>query len=353
MGNNLNAEDKHMLPEDIEDDVRVRRWRARLSISAKDLERLYLSAFLMYADTENGPDGGIISREDFFKWTKEPESEIGHAMLDFVDPHSKTHLTFGEILEVICIFCRFRHVQMVNFVFVTLDHERQHFIPIDEFRAYVEKSHNGEGSFQINHGFQVLSSISKGGLVSYEEMVHIDQQFPYLLYPSFKMQIALIKRSFGDRYWEIKKTLIVDDAAIAALRKKANEDEHCLFGEEAVRKRMGNWYYITPWKREKNRDQLLRLAAIDAELDAMVDAMWRHSHPEWVDKKEDDEIKVKPDNAEEKVKPDEKKIPLPSLIHSSKIRVAPESLDSEEEFVLPSPSGSATSDPGQQFDDEI
>jgi hypothetical protein len=245
-------------------------------------------------------------------------------MLDFIEPKHKTFISFGELLEVLCVFCRFSHRQLVHFIFLYLDERKEHFLPLDLLKHYVQKSHQDGGSFQINHAFRVLEGRVKAGLVGADELLAFDHQFPYMFYPSSKVQTAMISKSFGERFWDIKRDLIVDENAIAALRQPVDDEDDDLFGEGAVKRRMGSWYWWTPWRREYNRTRLRRMAIIDAELDAMVDAAWAVTHPSWVRSLPytDDEGDERDSGEEEDEEDpharlaDQSQLPLPSMLDS-------------------------------------
>ena len=324
MGNvdsRVGNEAESALPEEIEEDLRVRRWRARLQISQKELDQLYFNPYLLHMEDDRG-----IPREAISKWLKEPHTELIDAMIDFVEPSKFGYVSYGEILELICIFCRFSHRQLVMFIFTYLDERREHFLSLDVLRHYVTRSHGDGGSFQIQHAFKVLASQVKGNLVGLEELLAFDSQFPYMFFPSSKPLTALIKRSFGERYWDIKRELIVDENAIAALKQDPDEeDEEDQFGEAAVKRRMQHWYFITPWRREYFRMRLRRMAIIDAELDELVDKMWMVTRPDWVRHKMEDEdpfasedersIPLPPsDMVADQELPDSPQLPLPSIV---------------------------------------
>jgi len=244
-------------------------------------------------------------------------------MLDFIEPKHAAFISFGELLEVLCVFCRFSHRQLVHFIFLYLDERKEHFLPLDLLKHYVQKSHQDGGSFQINHAFRVLEGRVKAGLVGADELLAFDHQFPYMFYPSSKVQTAMISKSFGERFWDIKRDLIVDENAIAALRQPVADEDDDLFGEAAVKRRMGSWYWWTPWRREYNRTRLRRMAIIDAELDAMVDAAWAVTHPSWVrtepytdDEGEEGEEEEDDEEALARLA-DQTQLPLPSMLDSA------------------------------------
>lgn len=296
------------IDEDTLDDYRVRKWTARLNLQPKEIEKIYISIFLRYMEEENQ-----IKNSDFAKWLNESsDNEVVRCMIGFITPEKDNSITFGELLEIICTFCRFTHRQMLIFLFKDLDIHKQNFIQIDHLKQYLKKSHDGGSEMQIKMGLQFLSSIIKGGLVSFEEMEEMDTKYPYLFYPTFRPQITLIKQTFGSQFWRIKSEMVMDEDAIAArMRRLSGEDDNNNHDDDddddpgstaKVKLRMGAWYYITPWRRDKNRWQLLRMAAISAEIDALIDAEWRVTHPQWLkDEEEEDDDKDKEDKVDKEV----------------------------------------------------
>ena len=296
-----------VLDEDTLDDYRVRKWTARLNLQPKEIEKMYISIFLRYMEEENQ-----IKNSDFAKWLNESsDNEVVRCMIGFITPEKDNSITFGELLEIICTFCRFTHRQMLIFLFKDLDIYTQNFIQIDHLKQYLKQSHDGGSEMQIKMGLQFLSTIIKGGLVSFEEMEEMDTKYPYLFYPTFRPQVTLIKQTFGSQFWRIKSEMVMDEEVIAArMRRLNNEDDNNNENDDdddpgstsKVKSRMGAWYYITPWLRDKNRWQLLRMAAISAEIDALIDAEWRVSHPQWLkEEEEEDEDKDEEDKIDEDV----------------------------------------------------
>jgi len=300
MGPRQSSEDKCAIDEETLDDIRVRRWSARLNLSNRDLEKLYY-VFMRYDQGEG------LSVADFCRWLGEDElNELCQEMASFVEPHDKGYLSFPELLETVCVFSQFSHSQIVTFIHRMLDPDRTKFVPIDVLKAFVTKSHRGDGSFQINHGIKNLVATTKHGLVSVDELVSFDKQFPFLLYPSFKPQMAIIKNSYGEKFWDIKRNMVVDEAEVAArmARKREKkgdlEDDGEVDSEFKVRQRMTDlWYYLTPWQRPKYRRQLLRIAAISKELDEEVDRIWAVTKPHFLTAEFDLHGKGKDEDEEE------------------------------------------------------
>lgn len=81
---------------------------------------------------------------------------------------------------------------------------------------------------------------------------------------------------FGVEWWEHKKLELTDNVLEKRLaaeaktksRQKATKDAEGGANDSLVRSRMGVWYYLTPWRRERARKMIERIAAIDSALEA-------------------------------------------------------------------------------------
>lgn len=86
----------------------------------------------------------------------------------------------------------------------------------------------------------------------------------------------MIHNTLGERWWEAHKAVLADarkeviakEAERYRLKEKADEKAKEVVSEDMLRNRMGFVkFYLMPWMRAKEKNRLLRIVAIEEELD--------------------------------------------------------------------------------------
>ena len=214
-------------------------------------------------------------------------------------------MTFGEFVETICLFslferndvlrCKFNllnflftlfslsyltsslpsHFFPLTVLFYLFDKKKTGYVDRDELKHFIIALHGGEVKSNAQLG---LSRIEEKPRHDFKDIRVLHRDFPYLLYPVFRLQISMMRVSFGEAWWENKKILLTEEMRIKkkneqsqftgeAPVKKGTEAEEAEKFEERVREHMGNTkYYLQFWKREAVRLRLKKMDLIENEL---------------------------------------------------------------------------------------
>ena len=93
----------------------------------------------------------------------------------------------------------------------------------------------------------------------------------------------MIHNSLGERWWEAHKAdladarrtaLIVEEQRLRSAHKALAKQSEVV-SDDVIRHRLGWKYYLMPWTRAKEKARIMKIAAIEAELDKNI-AMLRH-----------------------------------------------------------------------------
>jgi len=251
-------------------DVRVDRNVKRLDIPEKLLEKVWL-------DFSKYMQGKKISTEDFFeKFGETKKNILTEGLLDLVETESPSYVSFGEFIDIVCIWCTFDIDDIVKYCYYIIDREKTGTCNKLEVKYFVRQIYNYESNSNIELGLEYLDRFDGGdGLITYQEFFEMVRLFPQTFAPAFKLQTNFARSSFGLDWWENTRRDYADKVAqkkkdeMDRLKKliKDQSGENNAQLEALVMKRMGIFYYIAPWQRKKNRAQVSKIQKINENLE--------------------------------------------------------------------------------------
>jgi len=145
-----------------------------------------------------------------------------------------------------------------------------------ELKHFIHGMWHHEVSSNVADGLAYLDSIDDGdGAFNFGQIESMQLHYPLVLYPLYRLQVHIIVNSLGEGWWEAHKATLVDartlfrDRELADLvrKEKAAAKEKELVNDDMLKQRMGIRYYVMPWLRAKEKARILKIAAIEAELD--------------------------------------------------------------------------------------
>jgi len=247
-------------------DVRVDRNVKRLDIPDNLLEKVWIE-YSKYMQ------GKKISTDDFFEHFGETKKNIlTEGLLDLVETESPSYESFGEFIDILCIWCTFDIDDIVKYCYFIIDREKTGTCNKLEVKYFVRQIWNYNTSSNIEVGLEYLDRFDGGdGLITYQEFLEMVRLFPQTFSPAFALQTNFYRNSFGLDWWENTKRDYADNVAqkkkdeLERLKKliKDQEGQSNQQLEALVMKRMGIFYYIAPWQRKKNRAQVSKIQKIN------------------------------------------------------------------------------------------
>lgn len=132
-------------------------------------------------------------------------------------------------------------------------------------------------SSNVLDGLAYLDAIDDGdGAFNFAQIESMQKHYPIVFYPLYRLQVHIIQNTLGETWWENHKAKLVDErnnkllAEHAALLKKekAEAKDKEIVSDEMIKQRMGFIkYYLMPWQRDKEKARILKIAAIENDLD--------------------------------------------------------------------------------------
>ena len=135
-----------------------------------------------------------------------------------------------------------------------------------------------EMNSNIPTGLEYLEDHDDGDArYNFAEVYEMQLKCPAMFFPVFKMQQLIIQNTLGHTYWEWKKRDIIDgkeDRRLEEIERIKREQyskqkEKERVNDYVVQKRMGIFWYIMPWYRDKVRERIAKIAAISTQMDAL------------------------------------------------------------------------------------
>jgi hypothetical protein len=149
----------------------------------------------------------------------------------------------------------------------------------DEIKHFIIMLHDGEIKSNAKKGLESLEEglgAVKDGRYNYKHLFTLNRNFPHLLYPCFRLQSSMMRKSWGERWWGKKIFMLQLEAMDKRLAMESNlgknkdgklNDAQKEREELKVKSEMGVIkYHIMPWKREPVRKKLRKLAMLEEEL---------------------------------------------------------------------------------------
>jgi hypothetical protein len=146
-----------------------------------------------------------------------------------------------------------------------------------ELKHFIRGMWKDDVSSNVSDGLLYLESIDHfDGAFNFNQIEAVQLKYPIVFAPLYKLQVHIIQYSLGELWWDSHKANLVEErlekkaVEMAQLVKKerAEEKEAEVVTDDMIRKRMGVFkYYLMPWQRPFAKARILRIAAIEDELD--------------------------------------------------------------------------------------
>lgn len=152
------------------------------------------------------------------------------------------------------------------FMYTSFQHELKHFF-------YAIWRHRPYGS--LDEAMSFLERFDDDGSYTFPEIAALRTTYPNIFYPVYQLQQQIIAHSLGEDWWTEHKAILLDELnrkkeiEAKMLQKQKKEKERALetVSDDMIRKKMGIRYYIMPWTIERERKRLVKIAAIEQDLE--------------------------------------------------------------------------------------
>ena len=146
-----------------------------------------------------------------------------------------------------------------------------------ELKHFISGMWNHEVTSNVSDGLLYLDAIDDGdGAFNFAQIESMQLKYPMVFYPLYKLQVHIIANSLGETWWEYHKANLVEardeirrkELAELARKEKAAAKDKEIVSDDMILQRMGYFrYYCMPWLRAKEKARILKIAAIENDLD--------------------------------------------------------------------------------------
>ena len=264
----MDAKVKVALPKD----DRIDKCSKKLMLEEDDLVLLF-SIFNRY-DREGA---GFISTIDYFEQLLEIRPSLfTDAMFDMIDSEYAGKITFGEFVDVTCTFACFETIEMIKYCWFILDRDKVGEVDIKEVEHFIYLMWDHDTNSNMSMAIDYMRTLDTGdGRVNFKDILAVNAAYPFVFYPTFRIQATVVSTSMGEIWWDKKKADVQEklehERKLEEMKKNkkkadlAKEQER--LNEEMVKKKMGWKYYVFFWQRDKARKQIAKIAAINKQLE--------------------------------------------------------------------------------------
>lgn len=164
-------------------------------------------------------------------------------------------MDFSEYVAALSTFCVLGRDEVLKFCFFVFDDDKNGTIEGNELDALLELLHSDGQSSNIKTALESFG-FNSDGKIDFSEFQALNQQFPSLLYPAFRMQENMRRYTLGNKWWEKK----ISEMGQERQKKALQGEEARLLREKKkktlqltlLKKKMGCFkYYLCPCRRNR------------------------------------------------------------------------------------------------------
>lgn len=160
-------------------------------------------------------------------------------------------------------------------MFYILDPQRMGMVEKHELKHFFRNIWHGQPYQNLYEAMAYLEEIDDNGTYNFREISALRTKYPNIFYPIYQFQMHVVAHSLGELWWNNHKATLIEEkekmlqVEAAQLKKKQKEKEAALqsVSEDVLRRHMGIKYYLMPWTIAATRRRMVRIAAIESDLD--------------------------------------------------------------------------------------
>lgn len=169
---------------------------------ALDLQQWHLRRLKKRFDRIDLDGSGNIDYDEFFESVGEVRSPFTDKLFALIDLDGSGTIEFDEYVRVMATYCMFTKDEVLRFCFECFDVDHSGTIDEKEFVELCKSVNNASPSFPANFKKALEEfDVNEDGLIDYSEFQAIDQRYPLVLFPAFRLQDVMQRVSLGERAW--------------------------------------------------------------------------------------------------------------------------------------------------------
>lgn len=253
-------------------DYRTERTMKKFNIPQDKIQALWV----IFCKHDRSASGYLTKDEFFNHIIHYRQTVLTDHMFKLIESKSDNAISFGEFVEIVVTFSCFEKKELMRYFFYILDRNRSGIIDKTELKHFVSNMWEKELLTNVTDGLTYLDEIDDGdNAFNFAQIEDMQQRYPLVMYPLYRLQASIIEHTLGEYFWENHKAKLIDQRTetlleqekALKLRRKMEVKSKELVSEEMVKQRMGYKYYLFPWMRGIEKARMLRIAALEQELD--------------------------------------------------------------------------------------
>ena len=211
---------------------------------------------------------GSIDIDEFYLLVEEERTVFGDSIFELCDIESNGTLDFSEFVTVLSTYCMFGRQDVLKFCFFVFDKDKNGYIEQDELIALVEMLHGNNPNANCKTALDKFDT-NCDGKIDFDEFTALNNQYPMLLFPAFRIQESMMNNSMGELWWKSRKVMLENERKnreTNAERLKLKELQRTRAkAKRDLRRKMGISYYLLFWRRNKVAAQIAADEALRKE----------------------------------------------------------------------------------------
>mmetsp|Transcript_9244 Transcript_9244/g.32579 ORF Transcript_9244/g.32579 Transcript_9244/m.32579 type:complete len:323 (-) Transcript_9244:273-1241(-) len=231
-------------------DARMQKVIDLLELEDKHLKKLW-AIFRKYDKDKSG----TVDTKEFYDLVHEKPSVFADSIFELIEVENEGELDFSEFVQAISTYCMFGKEDVLKFCFYIFDRDKNGYIEEDELHALVQMLHQNSLSANLRLSIDKLDT-NNDGKVDFKEFKGMNDSYPQVLFPAFRMQANMMMYTLGNTFWMNKRhqleTKRLDLIKKSQKIQAAEEKRLQAIQRREIRRRMGFVrYYVCCLERQK------------------------------------------------------------------------------------------------------
>jgi len=176
--------------------------QVREACEALGLTQKHLKTLKLQFEEIDLDGSGSIDSEEFFEILEENRSPFTDALFALIDLDGSGTIEFEEYCMVCLTYCMYTRKDILKFVFDCFDKDGSGTIDEKEFIHLCNTVNNAAPLFPGNFAEAISQfDTNDDGLIDFNEFMELDKRYPLVLFPAFRLQDRMMKKTLGEREW--------------------------------------------------------------------------------------------------------------------------------------------------------
>jgi Ca2+-binding EF-hand superfamily protein len=172
------------------------------AVEAMGLTQKHLKQLKLQFEEIDLDGSGSIDSEEFFEILEENRSPFTDALFALIDLDGSGTIEFEEYCMVCITYCMYTRKDILKFVFDCFDKDGSGTIDEKEFITLCNTVNNAAPLFPGNFAEAIAQfDTNDDGLIDFNEFMELDKRYPLVLFPAFRLQDRMMKKTLGEREW--------------------------------------------------------------------------------------------------------------------------------------------------------